>query len=146
MMSPLCHNDGRVQFHEKSAIFHSQYLYQILQLSNHTVSQILIWQKASLPRSPVAPRPIDPVQARGRDTGTGTHGERGQQAQWPSSPASPHEIRCDTHSLCWLHGQISQACSEKVQSHRPSPIFFPRMHFAITSFMLALAMSWHRTR
>lgn len=129
----------------KSAIFPSPYLYQILQLSNHTVSQIsfFIWQKAALPRSSVAPRPIDPVQARGRDTATGTHRERGKQARLPVSP-TVHVRSGVTHTAKWqLHDQISQAFSERVQSHYPSPICFSWMLFAITSFMLALAMSWN---
>lgn len=74
------------------------HLYQILQLSNHILSQCLIWQKHTLPRSSVVLRPSDPVQARGRDTTSGTWG---REANSHECPAQEQPMSGQVWHSCW---------------------------------------------
>lgn len=141
-----CHlspTDGKVQFHMKSAIFHSQYLYQIVQLSNHILSQLLIWQKPTLPRSPVVLRPSDPVQARGRDTGSGTRGREGSSHECPAQQQPMSDEVWHTAA----GGSMVRSVGPGVRQHDPitplpftSPACFLQLH--PLHLQLALTRNW----
>lgn len=137
-------NDGRVQFHMKSAICHSYnttpsppsiHLYQILQLSNYILSQFLIWQKPTLPRSPVVLRPSDPVQARGRDTGR-TWGREGSSHECPAGEQPMSDQVTQLTAAPWAD-QLGLEWDNTTPS--PLPIHCSCMLSAMTSFTLAIS-------
>lgn len=119
------------------------HLYQILQLSNHILSQCLIWQKHTLPRSSVVLRPSDPVQARGRDTTSGTWG---REANSHECPAQEQPMSGQVWHSCWqLHGQTTGAWNE-TSPHHPLPFTSPACFLQLHPLHLQFTLTWNWSR